>query len=395
MKTWIFLIVYASFAVSAEALANGNSADKSEFNRIYREYKSIADTDDYGRQLVLLEQSLELGKKLFDSPSKSVAALYHSVANLRAKNAQDRKALSAYYSALWQYESIYGKRSEELIDFLLDFGDFSIDPASVRYNESFYKTALQILKDKYGENSIEFAILKIEIGNRKLLNVHSFPRRRLQTAKTDIEHGYKIILGLSSVNEEDLLFANVSLAKLRLNEGRSNEALEMLNTALKLSERTNGDAAESSLTIHGYLANTYSRLGKKDQATEHCRAIATLSPIDVRKEPSPVVIFNSSKSDWSDEVKVPPVGYVDLTFDVDESGFVENIAVLNYEGIEGYVFEAMRLAEHFRYAPAIVDGQFIKTNDVNYRMEFRANPGRANCMAVFSGTKGLESRVCH
>lgn len=145
MKIWTSPLLAIIFALLCGSPVNAESTDKSEFNRIYREYKEIADGHDYERQLQLLEQSLELGKKIFDSPSKSLAGLYHSVANLRYKNAQDKKALTAFYSALRQYELLYGRRSEELVSFLLDFGDYSIDPGGIRPNQGYYKSALNIV----------------------------------------------------------------------------------------------------------------------------------------------------------------------------------------------------------------------------------------------------------
>ncbi len=392
MKTWIFLIVYASLALSVEALANTNSADKSEFNRIYREYKSIADTDDYERQLVLLEQSLELGKKLFDSPSKSVAALYHSLANLRAKNAQNRKALLAYKSALNEYQKIYGKWSIELVDFLLDFGDFSIDPGGIEPNKSFYKRALGITRKKHGSRSTEYAKLQIEVGNRKLLNMHSFPFLRVYEARRDIEKGYKLMSKLSLPQSEEMLFASVSLAKLRLNEGRKEEALSLLESSLQLSDRYEGDSSESSLSIHGYLANTYSSLGKTDEATKHCRAISSLSPVQSRQSPRPVVLYNSAKTDWTKNSISPKSGYVDLVFDVDESGFVDNIEVVGFEGMKAYTDEAMRLASQFRYAPAIINGEFVRTSGITYRMDFKSNVQRALCQFTSST---YSKRLCY
>lgn len=189
--------------------------------------------------------------------------------------------------------------------------------------------------------------------------------------------GHQLMSEITSPQDERMLYANMSLAKLKLNLGHKEEALDLLNSSLKLADEHQGKDSESSLTIHGYLANTYSSLGQPDQATEHCRAISSLSSNEDRKHPKPVVLFNSAKTDWSKEATYPPFGYVDLIFDVDESGFVDNIKVEYYKGLDGYVEEAKRLAKKFRYAPAIIDGEFVISKNIRYRMEFKSSLIRA------------------
>ncbi len=51
--------------------------------------------------------------------------------------------------------------------------------------------------------------------------------------------------------------------------------------------------------------------------------------------------------------------WVHLSFTIDQDGFVQDIEIVNREGHKSFERSAKRALSEWRYAPAVVDGEFV------------------------------------
>jgi TonB family protein len=69
---------------------------------------------------------------------------------------------------------------------------------------------------------------------------------------------------------------------------------------------------------------------------------------------------------------LPPEGWVELKFDIDENGDPVNIIVVDSDSGDTFDKEAIRALSKWKYKPKVVDGKAVAQRGLKVRLDFKA-----------------------
>jgi protein TonB len=69
---------------------------------------------------------------------------------------------------------------------------------------------------------------------------------------------------------------------------------------------------------------------------------------------------------------LPPEGWVELMFDIDENGDPVNIIVIDHNRGDAFDKEAIRALSKWKYKPKIMDGEVVAQRGLKVRLDFKA-----------------------
>ena len=75
---------------------------------------------------------------------------------------------------------------------------------------------------------------------------------------------------------------------------------------------------------------------------------------------------------YSTSETLPPDGWVELMFDIDENGDPVNIIVVDSDSGDIFDKEAIRALSKWKYKPKIVDGGAVAQRGLKVRLDFKA-----------------------
>ena len=103
------------------------------------------------------------------------------------------------------------------------------------------------------------------------------------------------------------------------------------------------------------LVRLYQQQNSPDKATEHCQAIGRMTPWQDNQEQTP--IFRAAPQYPQSVAKRGQSGWVQLEFTIDESGFVKDPKVLQWEGSKAFEAPSIKALKQWRYAPKFENGE--------------------------------------
>lgn len=344
----------------ANAWANDNSV--SDFNQAYRKYNTFVENNEWAQALPYARKAYELGEKLHGAENKNVAALAYNY-GLNLKNVgQDDEAIIMLEQTLELYKKVYDKNSHALIPILFDLGTVNAKTFDPDQQIKYYKRALKLSKRHYGERSADYGQLLVDAG------VGIMDKSKSASAVYYLKKGHKILLGAHGSENLKTGMAAFLLGKYYIATYQYNRAAEYLLQALQAFQAPNKPSNKLELLAHGFLVEAYEGLDERDLATKHCQAIGKMTPFTSKQHYFPIVKRLPEYPELA--ARRGAEGYVMVEFDVDESGFVRNSKVVAREGMVDFEPAALEAANKFRYAPAFKDGVPVVIKGVLNKITF-------------------------
>lgn len=185
-----------------------------------------------------------------------------------------------------------------------------------------------------------------------------------------LKDALEIYSATNGSNSREAGLAAFYLGKIKLTERSWVSATDRFLVAL------DGLESDKSLQLvtRAFLVQAYEQRGMSDAATEHCLAIGSQSMLTPDQDYQP--LFRMVPKYPGDKASGGKEGYVDLTFTVDEGGFVRDAVVVQSKGGASFEREAIAAVEGFRYAPRFVDGEPVAVDGVKTRITFRLSSNR-------------------
>lgn len=318
----------------------------SEFSKSYTAYKQAVAEKNNELALKYAGQAYELGSVQFGPKSLDTANLALNYASVLEAQDQKEQANSLYLLALASYQTSYGDEATEVLDPLIGAAQTSSEPKEAK---SLFEDAIDIAADSQNKLlhadtlSAAFATLsKTRLYNRKIrdyaLDAYEIYREELpQDSLTRVKAAY--IAG-----------------SIHFVEKKNGRAIPLLNEVVQQFSALSY-THPYELKAHAYLVELYEREGESDKSTEHCIAIGSMRPwLDdqeqlplYRKEPRyPLSYVKRGKSGWAE-----------VSFTVDEFGFVKQPKLIDSQGGKYFEKETINALKQWRYAPKFVDGSPI------------------------------------
>lgn len=364
--TLVYRYILFSLALTVCSYAYSEKLPVSEtddFNGVYKKYQGFSAKSDWLNALPYAEAAYQIGKERFGNSSKNTASLAYNYAVTLLKLKKDKEAKKVLKETLTLYEVVYGKQSKELIPVLMDLGHASAEPFNAKKQKQYYRRALKITEETYGEDSLNYGQRSLEAGITLLSKTLS------RDAKRYLYKSHKTFRNLQGEESSKTGIAAFYIGKYELAIKEYENAVVYFNKVLASFEFPDEPSNKLEMSTHAFLVEAYERMGRQDLATKHCLVIGRMTP------------FNS-KQDYQPLVKIAPryplralergdEGYVVLEFDVDELGFVHNPKIIDGKKTRLFGEAAIDAAKKFRYAPAFKDGEAVVTRGVKNKIIFR------------------------
>lgn len=357
-KQWL-LAAIASFSVTAFA----QSDDEIEvFNAAWQDYQAAVETDDVEHRIASAKNVLEIGRTIIADTDERLPLLMINYGDELMAGRQNDSATVVLTEALELSESIHGKDSMELVPILtkLARADESHDGRKRRF---YHRRALAIVADDQGKESDAHTAMQLKAG------ISLYGTDEWDIGEKYVRDAYTRSLETLGTDSFQTGIAAFYLGKFAHYQRKNKAATEYLYSALDGFGGDDEDSRKFQLHARAMLVAVLESRGRSDEATEHCVAIGRLS--QVRPDQDYLPLFRQAPRYPPELLGRGREGFVEVSFTVDELGFVRDPKVIN-EGDDhrGFAEAALKAVERFRYAPRFEDGEAVAVSGVKTRITF-------------------------
>jgi tetratricopeptide (TPR) repeat protein len=352
--------------------------DIAAFNVAWRAYVEAAKSNRADIRIAAAQDALDAARVFMPETDIRLAMLTQNYGDELVRGANRDAGAKALEEAIDLIEKIEGTDSKRLIPVLASLGDAHSGFGKESNQLKYYKRALKLAASHHGENSIEYADLAFRAATRVFDRSQStIGRKYLIEAKSIYERS-----GESA--KWSLAMSNFYIGKMEVYHRKTKKAIPHLLRALDNFGGASEKERAARLRVRSVLVHTYEKMGESDLATEHAIEIGRESQLAENQDYEP--IFRMPPTYPRYLLRNGVEGYVDIRFQIDESGFVRdpeiiqemasrrtNGSVVNWDvSQEDRSFRAAALAavERFRYAPRFVDGEAVPVEGVKTRIAF-------------------------
>ncbi|OHU87649.1 MULTISPECIES: energy transducer TonB [Pseudoalteromonas] len=332
---------------------------REQFNQNYRAYQQAVEArEDYDSIEKYAKLSYQQGRVVFGEQTENTANLAINYAKAIAFNDKE-EALNLVSGAIAILKQVHGNNAIELIDTYMLKVDWLLPSKDLTAREYVVK-ALDIAQhhnNKLLESKIYFEAAKVF--NR----VGDYTRvKRYLTHADEINQKH---LPKDAVHR---LTVDLWVAELLAARKQNSGAVEKLHSIIEVFDEKLEFDHPIELVAHSRLVGLYEKLGKREQATQHCIAIAKMKPWQDDIEQTP--LYRIEPIYPTRATRARKEGWVDLEFTVTPEGFVEDITVLDKEHGEMFVKNSIKALKDWRYAPKFVDGEAVSAK-TSVRLAFK------------------------
>ena len=225
---------------------------------------------------------------------------------------------------------------------------------------------IDMAKNLYGETSVEHADSLAFAANAGVNFERDYRSRNY------LENALEIYLETVGENDSRTARARFDLAKQHLAWDRHERAIEYFSDAINVWSMEKEQNLIEIGTARSFLVTSYSEIGAIEKATEQCKAIA---------------LEMADRGGGEDDAEVAPLyrtfpeypkqprpgardARVQFSFTIDENGFVKDIEVEEATGHKQFQRAAEEALKEWRYAPAVVNGEFVPRYDNQVTITF-------------------------
>ncbi|MEC4726428.1 energy transducer TonB [Shewanella sp. D64] len=320
----------------------------SEFSDSYSAYlQAVTDNDD-DKSLKLAGQTYRLGLEKFDKGSINLANLTLNYAGELA-NFTDKheEANRLYLAVLASYRVEFGNEAIELIDPLVGAAQTSASAKEAR--ELFYE-ALE-LTEEADNKLVHGDMLKAAFDHLSRTGLYN---RKVRDFMFDAYDIYKVELPESALKRVTSAFtvASINFVEKR----KTKETIMLLEEVVKQFSVLDYNHPYE-LRAHAYLVDLYEHEGESSKSTQHCIAIGGMRPWLGDQEQVP--LYRHHPNYPKSYIRNGKEGWVQLSFIIDESGFVDEPKIIDSKGGSRFETESLKVIKKWRYAPKFVDGKAV------------------------------------
>ena len=345
-------------------LLSSSIVHAGELGDRFQEYqKAVAQKDP--EQIAATAKSVFAVVENYPIDNKNFAAAAMNYGNALIALKKPKEAEVYLEKSLESYRKIYGENGVELITPLLTLARIRANEVDLnrklRYR-SYIEDSLDIAESNKGDDSLLYAKVNLEAG-----------KIALDMAKERRAHKYleKAHAAFSGPFEKDTygkFYSAFYLGKYYLSRKQYKKAEPLFVEALDVVDIESGKDGQLELTTRAFLVETYEELGLQDKSIEQCRAIGKATPFDMDQEPVP--LFKRTLEYPTSALEQRREGYAVARFTISDSGFAENVEILESKGSSSFAEAAKKYLEQARYAPRFVDGSPVETPDRKMKFSF-------------------------
>lgn len=335
------------------------AAGEDDFHAAYEAYVAASADGRHAEAATHAEQAKRLGETFFADDGHRLATLAFNHGYALSKAGRYGDAYGVLKDARKRMHDVYGEDAPELAQ--VEIALVTAAPSSAVRKHLRRAEAIIRLHDLNEGASIAHAKLMggMRIGGRQGL-------RLLEEATRAFEE-----LG----DADGLALGNFWIGKIRARHGWG-DAVGHFEATLAHAGRAKTDRpAQRSLALmaHKHLVAVLEKSGLRDEATKHCLAIGRLTSSGGTSGLQ--ALYKKAPTYPANEWRQRNEGWVQMEFDVDESGFVRDAKVVESAGGNSFENAALEAVRGFRYAPRFVDGEAVAAPAVRNLIKFEIKEG--------------------
>jgi TonB family protein len=361
MKSLRFLSWVLMFSCTVTVAQSDLPDRQKKFETAYAEYQRLSREGKWAESLPYAQQAYEIGKSVMGEKDQGTAILAFNY----GKNLDDLRdyagAARLYEESLAIDEAVLGKDSPKLINTLIKLGHVLDKAARNKEADVLYDRALLLTEQQAGPQSLEYAKLVLDISD-SLIGLKQYGAKKYLQASYDILKKEK--------GEQDPLtgLAAFQLGKFYLGASKEIQARDFLLQTLNTFNDPDRPDNRMEMITHGFLVETFERLGESEEATRHCLAIGRMTPVAPTQDYYPVYKAMPEYPGFAASKGIE--GYVIVEFTVTSYGFVKNPVVITTSN-ETFNKASLEAVKKFRYAPKFIDGKPIDVAGVQNKIIFQ------------------------
>ncbi|WP_065188036.1 TonB family protein [Shewanella woodyi] len=350
--------LFAATLSLALCSATSFTVSASEFSDSYAAYQSAVSDKNYSDAQVYADKAYQLGKEIYPKGSLDLANLALNLGSVLEINKKQTQAFDAYSEALAIYQTHFDDDAIELIEPLIGAADTAEKPKVAR---KYFIQAIDIAED--ADDPILLANTFMSAFNK--LSKTPVYSRKIQNYAIKAFEIYEDELPEDAMAR---VRATYIVGMIRKSKKQDAKAIELLNKVVKQFSVLDY-SHPYELASHAQLVELYEKKGLSEKSTQHCIAIGSMRPwLDTQEQ---VPLYRLPPKYPVNSARAGREGMVQLSFIVDESGFVTEPKVIMSEGGSGFEKESLKAIKHWRYAPKFVDGKPVaapSTVQLDYTM---------------------------
>lgn len=362
-KTVLLVLIIGLFlghAYADESTQSPKTSQLQQFKKSQKCYTNSVSNEEWKLALTCAKKSLDIGRELFNSRHKNIAALTHNYALMLSNNYQYINAADAYKKALKLYEKNYGKKSETVGWLLLDKANAQVNFNPQKASKNYLK-ALDILSTQELFEPLIKAQISLE-ASIKLTGAERLTKRALNNALTMSQFAYETYFKTYGANHSETAVAILTIGKIHYLKGDNAIAEKFLTQSTKHSS--------TAKYADALLVEMYTKDGRSDLAKKHQESLGTVLP-KRGKESKYIPVYVQSPKYPKRAMHKSLEGYAIISLTITQDGGVKDIILVEEHPVKfGFGKAALKVAKKLRYAPQIKDGKAIEVSKVLYKYNF-------------------------
>ncbi|GLP94779.1 TonB family protein [Paraferrimonas sedimenticola] len=337
--------------------SGAHSSKTDDFSTAYKAYNQALETDDKSAITQHAKTAFELGCKKFGDSSTNCASLMVNYANSLPKELENAEETNELLEdARNIFLKLYGENSVEVAETYLSAAElYGLFPRRVG---AYAGEAIDIGNAIEAQDPVTAAQIYLEAG-KTLLKMGSKQSRVLIRA-------YELFKDHLEPDDDRFLEARSTLGAYYRAAENYSESIALFEENIAQLDRLGDSTNPYDVYSRAQLVELYERLGKSDEATRHCLAIGAMKPWDPNQEAEPLYKVNPDFP--ISKIRNVGMATVHLSFDISETGFVENIEVI--ESTKGFSRYAKKALKQWRYAPKFENGEpVVARSTVSFSVE--------------------------
>ncbi|TVP11467.1 TonB family protein [Shewanella sp. KCT] len=331
----------------------------SPFSESYAAYQQALAGQDKAQVALTAAKAYELGQGYFESDSIDLVNLELNLATALQDNGESQAAHEHFNNVIQVYRKHFGRDAIELVDPLIGAAQTM---AASREKVDLFKQAIAIAEDA------DKPLLLAEV---KMLTFHGLASTRFYTREIRDEalEAYEIYRQEMPADALARLKATYYVGMIKAAEKKYDKAVPLLEEVIKQFSVLDF-SHPYKLAAHARLVEIYEAEGESDKSTQHCVAIGSMKPWSEKQEQAP--LYREAPKYPISYARDRREGWTQMSFTVDEQGFVRDPVVLASEGGQQFTRESLKAIKRWRYAPKFVDGKPVPA-EVSVQLEYKVN----------------------
>lgn len=346
-------------ALASSAVFSDQKSDEKAFREAYKSYQTAVAAGNSWQALGYAKEAYEYGELVFGLDHKNTAALLLNYGRLLRDKEEARKILQ---KAVERHEALYGADSAEMIDPLMDLAANSADLGTLGDARKIYRRVLKLAETHFPDSSLMLGIIRVEMGKIALHEAQSTEALRLLNKARDALEKADAERAAPYLAETEFYIGQYQLARKR-----HKKATKHLLASLNIYEELAPNSS-NTMTNHAFLIEAYEKMGLREEATKHCRAIGAKSPQKPDQDYDPVYQVRPTYPMSAQRSGKEGFAIVEIT--VDKDGFVQSPTVIEVDGHDAFAQASLDAVAKFRYAPRYENGEAVDTEGVRYRFVY-------------------------